>query len=127
MMLKDIMEFNDPEKQEELEKLYGPTISSWEDVGCWDDCVIKEQKALISDFESENPKKEQCPYLKKLDNYFYFCKKRADTLNKMGIRYTEKPEIHSCQYKSNIDHFSLQLWCMQPEEKYSRCISSKNY
>lgn len=126
MKIRDIFEFLKPEKQEELEKIYGPTISSWDDVGCWDDVVMKEQKALVSELEEENIGKEKCPYLGKLDNYFYFCKKRAIGLENMGMNLTSKPEITSAQYNSHIDYSSLQLWCMKDEERYSKCMNFKN-
>jgi hypothetical protein len=121
MSLRDITEFSSPEKQEELTRLYGPTITSWDDVEIWDDLVIKEQKALISDFDSENAGKERCPYLKKLDNYFYFCEVRARVLEKSGFNFTSKPEVSSAQYNSHIDHFVLQVWCMRQEEDYKTC------
>lgn len=122
MRLRDIFEFSSPEKQEELERLYGRTVISWNDVKSWDDVVIKEKKALVSELEEENRGKERCPFLKKLDNYFYFCESKAKKLEGMGWKFTDKPEISSCQYNSQTDHFSMQLWCMQSEERYKKCI-----
>lgn len=125
MELRDIFEFSNSKEQKELEELYGPTVSSWDDVESWDDVVIKEKKALFSELEEENRGKEKCPYLKKLDNYFYYCGARAKQLEGMGWEFTDKPEISSCQYNSQTDHFSMQLWCMQPEERHCKCENFK--
>ncbi len=123
MELRDIFEFGSPKKQEELERIYGETASKWEDVQNWDDVVIKEKKALVSELEEEFRGQEQCPYLKKLDCYFYYCELRAEHLEKTGIfKITNKPEVWSAQYNSQTDHFSMQLWCMCPEERYSKCL-----
>jgi len=126
MELRDILEFNDPEKQKELETIYGPTAQSWDDVKSWDDVVIKEQKALVSELEEACLGKETCPYLGKLDGYFYFCEKKAKGLEKMGNPMTDKPAFGSAQYNSHLDHFSLQLWCMCSEERYNKCIIYSN-
>ncbi|MDD5192272.1 MAG: hypothetical protein PHH54_01135 [Candidatus Nanoarchaeia archaeon] len=126
MELRDILDFNGPESQKELKKLYGEAAQSWDEVKTWDDVVIKEQKAVVSQLEEENKGKDRCPHLEKLDNYFYFCDKKAEELEKTGAKFTEKPKIFSCQYNSHVDHFSMQLWCMQPEEIHKNCINFKS-
>lgn len=125
MNLRDIFEFNDPEKQEELLRVYGPTIQDWDDVENWDDVVIKEQKALVSDLEGEYLGKETCPNLKRLDNYFYFCGKRCKILEKMGHSIEDKPTFDSAQYNSHVDHLIMQLYCLCSKERYQKCINLK--
>ena len=126
MDLKDLFEYLSQERQEELTMVYGPTVTSWGNVTSWDDVVIKEQKALVSELDVENTGKERCPHLEKLDSYFYFCKKRAICLENMGMSFTSKPGIRSAQYNSHIGHFTLQLWCMQQEERYCKCVNFKS-
>jgi len=126
MELRDIFEFNDPESQEELRKIYGPTPQCWEDVENWDDIVPMELKALVSELEEDCLGKETCPHLKKLDGYFYYCEKRARGLKKMGHPMTDKPVFGSAQYDAHVDHFILQLYCMCPEERFQKCTNFKS-
>jgi len=126
MEVRELFEYFSPGRQEELEMVYGPTVTSWENVKNWNNVVIKEQKSLISDLDAENTGKERCPHLRKLDDYFYFCKKRADCLEKLGLIFTSVPEPNSAQYNSHVNHFTLQLWCMQQKERYCKCVDFKS-
>ena len=126
MELRDVIEFNDPESQKELEMIYGKTVQDWEEVETWDDVITKEEKALNSQLEEEFMGQEHCPYLAKLDNYFFYCHKRAKGLEALGEKFTEKVDLNSAQYDSQVNHFSLQLWCMQPEERHKNCINFKS-
>lgn len=126
MELRDIFEFNSSEQQKELERIYGKTVQDWEEVETWDDVVTKEEKALNSQLEAEFIWQEHCPYLAKLDNYFFYCHKRAKLLEKHGGKLTETSILGSAQYDSQVNHFSLQLWCMQPEKRHKNCINFKS-
>lgn len=123
MELRDTSEFSDKESQKELEKIYGKTVQDWEEVEFWDDVLSKEEKALNSQLEEEFIGQEQCPHLAKLDNYFFYCHKRAKLLEKQGGKLTGTGILDSAQYDSQVNHFSLQLWCMQPEERYCKCTN----
>ena len=125
MDLIDITGFNSPEKQEELERLYGPTVTSWGDVENWDDCIIKEEKSIVSELEEEFKGQGKCPFLDREDSYFYFCQKRAEKLEGMGLGFTEKPTLDSAQYNSKVGNFALQLWCMCGAERHKECMNYK--
>jgi hypothetical protein len=121
MGLRDLGEFEDEESQKELEMLYGRTVKAWEDVESWDDLVIKEEKAIISDLEAGCI--STCPHLEKKDNYFYYCKAKAEAMDQEGFyAIREKPVWNSAQYQSKVDHFELQLYCMN-EERCDKCIN----
>lgn len=122
MELRDVLDYGDEESQKELEAVYGPTIMRWDDIEIWDDVVTKEEKAIVSELEGELLG-SKCPHLKKLDNYFYYCEKRVKEIEKIEVyKRTYSPEFWSSQYNSKASHFSLQLWCMQPEERHSKCV-----
>ena len=126
MDLRDITEFNSPERQAELVRTYGRTASSWDEVESWDDIVIKEKKALVSELISENLGNEKCPFLSKLGDYFYYCGARNKQLVKMGYKETGLPALESSQYNSQTDHFSMQIWCLQPEKQHCACVNYQN-
>jgi hypothetical protein len=126
MEARDLSGFNDPESQKELRMVYGETINRLEDVQIWDDLLSKEEKALNSELEQEFMWRGHCPHLEKLENYFFYCSKRAKCLQTLGEKITQEVDLDSAQYDSQVNHFSLQFYCMQPEEKHERCVVFKS-
>ena len=124
MRLRDIIGFT-PEQQEELEKRFGKTPSSLEAVKSFDDCVIKEEKTVVSQVEEGNKGQERCPLLGKRGDYFYFCQLMAAKNIEVGDDSSEKPGFRNAIYNSKVSHLKLQIWCMRPKEKYCKCMYFK--
>ncbi len=100
--------------------MYGP---SWEEVNKWDDVVPLERKnfnnLIISNI---NNVRDKCPFLDFKDTCFIYCQARSRVLQVSGIfESTIKPNYNSAEYQSQIDPYSLQLWCLQPKKDYSNC------
>jgi len=122
--LKDILSL--PLRDEGLTKRFGPTAQSWDDVKSFDDCVIKEEKYVISEIEKERQGQERCPYLGKKGKYFYFCKERLNHhLKNKSYTNDNTPSLGNAVYHSKIGHFELQLWCLCGKDKYKNCINYK--
>ena len=96
-------------------------ILTWEDNLDWDDVVPFERRELLDKLIEENKGKENCPHLRQLGKRFPYCSARAVLSD--HLKFTEKPSLDSAQYHAQIDHFELQIWCMQPEECYHKCIN----
>jgi len=121
--LKDITGFT-PAEKEILDKKYGkPAGNRWEDAKCWDDLVITEERAVISEVREERKGQPQCPYLKTKGEYFCYCDARAKKLAQSGYNLgSEVPTLDSAEYHTKIDHFSLQLSCMTGPEHHQKCM-----
>jgi hypothetical protein len=94
-----------------MEKVYnkGQKPKTWAGVKTFDDCVIKEEKKILSELE-ERIKKEKiqlCPELGKEGNFFYFCKK--DYVPRDGDK---KPSPMSQIYQRKVDSAFFQLNCL---------------
>ena len=95
-------------------------ILTWDDNPSWDDVVPVERRNLIDELIEKNEGKEICPHLKQLGKRFFSC--GAQAILSKNYESTEEPTINSAEYNSQLDHFSLQLWCMEPKERYSKCV-----
>ncbi|MBU0466383.1 MAG: hypothetical protein KJ600_01925 [Nanoarchaeota archaeon] len=120
---RNIHEFNEPGRQAELERLYGPTVSSWDDVECWDDVVIKEEKAVVSHIEAERAGCDKCPYLGRKGDYFRFCGVRADRMASDAAPMRDGlPRFQSPEYNAKVSHMELQLFCLQDQDRFIKCL-----
>ena len=111
--------------EEELLRVYGPAIQTWGDVKSWDDLVIPQVKSLVSQLEDVFKGTEKCHHLIKRDDYFCYCMAQAKEHERMGKRFTARPTVRSAQYLAQVDHFSLQLWCMPGEDRNCECMYFK--
>lgn len=102
-------------------------LKTWEEVHDWDDIVRDSEKGVIFESGIEVISKDsRCPHLRRLGRgrWFLYCEVRAKDLEKIGIaRRTTSPTNDSSQYRSKIDIYSLQLWCLCTRERYEHCIN----
>jgi len=111
----------DPERQEELERLYGPVATSWDRVRCWDDVVTPAEKSLVSELESENTGKPRCPFLGEEGNYFFYCKLRAQRYKEGGFEESKEFTANDPRYRAKVSHIDLQRRCMCGAEENKKC------
>ncbi|MBI3623495.1 hypothetical protein HY212_05460 [Candidatus Pacearchaeota archaeon] len=125
MELRDILGFP-PEVRRDLIRIYGPVAQTWSGVKSWDDCVIPEEKSLTSDLKEERKGCEQCPYFRVKGSHFNYCGVRAEQLFRQGYYQNDEiPSPNSAEYNAHVDHFQLQLWCLQGVDRYNNCINFK--
>jgi len=92
-----------------MEKVYnkGQKPKTWDDVKTFDDCVIKEEKKILSELEKKVKKEKTCPELGKEGKYFYYCKK--DYVLRAGDK-TPSPMSQIYQRKRGLAEF--QIFCL---------------
>ena len=112
-----------PESVKRVEELYNSVASSCDKVTDWDDLVTPSEKSLLSKLEEEAEGRKTCPLLRKLGNYFYYCDSLTQELVEKGYDLTRNPSSDSPQYKAKQERFELQLWCMNTNEEYCKCIN----
>jgi len=125
MDIRDLDFELDPEKRKELEKIYGKVSISWNTVTSWDDVITSLEKSLTIDLRVNVEGKERCPYFRVNGSHFCYCDARVHEMPDIFSREDEIPTINSAEYHSHIDHFSMQLWCLNDKSKYGKCISYK--
>jgi len=116
--LRKLYDQLDPRLKRVLDAQLSPDSvpQSWDEVNCWDDCVIKEEKVIISNLDDSHT----CPHLGKEGDFFLYCKARCGKLEKIMPK-TKFPETNSPQYNSKVDVAFLQLFCMAEDEHYKKC------
>ena len=115
-ILMDILGFNQEQKRE-LEKRFGRSAKTWDEVIGWDDCVIPEEKAIIEELKKQAG--GNCPYLGTKGKYFNFCEVKTKMHEELGYAREDSPSPSDAQYQSKVGHFELQLWCMDSERFYN--------
>jgi len=88
-----------------------PELLTWDNLTCFDDLVLPEERRLILRLESKNGRKV-CPSLGKLEKFFRYCRK--------GIPEWTQPELKPDNpfYRAHKGVVELQLWC---EGCYEKC------
>ena len=98
---------------------------TWDDVTRWDDVVPLERRQMNGELISRGESIDKCRHLGNRDTCFVYCKARAIQSVVAGIyEFTKEPSFNSVEYQSQIDPYSLQLWCLDPDNR-SNCIFYK--
>lgn len=89
----------------------------WDKVKSFDDLVPQGKREIISELEKKIKENEKCPYLKKIENFFYYCGKDLDE-KKTQEYQVSSPNNPIC--KRWVDIVSLQFFCWY---NYKSCIT----
>lgn len=63
-----------------------------------------------------------CPFLERKGEYFYYCKVLADEFKKRGVPAEFEDPRMTSEFGAHQGIMELQLWCMQPTDRYEKCI-----
>ena len=89
-----------------------PGAKTWDNITCFDDIVLEEEKIIIEDLERKMEVK--CIYMKKEGKYFYYCAKDMPE-----IKEDEELGPFHPIYQRKISVVELQMYCMDPFGKCS--------
>tara|TARA_Y100000310_G_C20192432_1_gene583088 strand:- start:53 stop:367 length:315 start_codon:yes stop_codon:yes gene_type:complete len=93
-----------------------PELLKWDDVTSYEDLLTPREIEIIEELEGNYPLSQHCPHLEKEGDHYYHCGAKPTE----GTDRTLGPT--SRIYNSHIGIMELQLWCLDGEERYEKCI-----
>jgi len=84
----------------------------------FDELITEEEREIIRELEASMTR--VCPYLRKEENFFYYCEAGFDC-EQLG---KEEPIVSSATSKKHLSVHELQLYCMN---NFENCLFYKMF